>query len=181
MTPGRLIAVVGPSGVGKDTVMRALLQARPEMHLVRRVITRQADAGGEAFDAVDEAGFRQMAERGAFLLHWEAHGLHYGIPARVRQILQTGGDAMVNLSRGVLAEAADRVPRLVVIHLTADPAVLAARLAERGREDAPDIARRLARADSALPPGTEAIAIDNGGALDDTVARILAALNPARV
>ena len=181
MTPGRLIAVVGPSGVGKDTVMRALVHARPDMHLVRRVITRPGDAGGEAFDSATVAGFEARAAAGEFLLHWQAHGLHYGIPRRVEQVLKTGGDAVVNLSRSVLAEAQARVSELVVINLTATPQVLAERLAARGREAPEDIARRLARADFALPQGIEAVTIDNGGSLEDTVARIVARLAPAKV
>ena len=49
---GRLIAVVGPSGVGKDSVMAGLHGAIPDLHLVRRVITRAPDLGGEDYDAV---------------------------------------------------------------------------------------------------------------------------------
>ena len=66
MTPGRLIAVVGPSGVGKDSVMLGIHQAMPDVHLVRRVITRPAAAGGEKFDAVTETEFADLAANGAF-------------------------------------------------------------------------------------------------------------------
>ncbi|HMB13658.1 MAG TPA: phosphonate metabolism protein/1,5-bisphosphokinase (PRPP-forming) PhnN, partial [Roseovarius sp.] len=50
MTKGRLIAVVGPSGVGKDTLMRAMVAERPNLRRVRRVITRRADDGGEGHE-----------------------------------------------------------------------------------------------------------------------------------
>jgi len=180
-TPGRLIAVVGPSGVGKDSAMRALVRARPEMHLVRRTITRAAGAGGEAFDAATEAEFAARAARGAFVLHWQAHGLHYGIPAAVGRIVETGGDAVVNLSRAVLPQARAVFPSLVVLALTAPREVLARRLAERGRETPDDIARRLARADDALPEGIHATPIDNGGPMERTVEQMLAALLPAKV
>jgi len=178
---GRLVAVVGPSGVGKDSVMRALVEARPQMHLVRRVITRPSDAGGEAFDGVSEDDFAARAGAGAFALSWRAHGLRYGIPRGVEDVLAAGRDAVVNLSRAVLPEAAARFPGLVVICLTADPDTLARRLAARGREDPDEIARRLARAEFALPAGTGAVFIDNTGALDDTVAAILSHLMPAKV
>ena len=42
-----VIGVVGPSGVGKDTVMHALAAAQPGIKLARRVITRPVEAGGE--------------------------------------------------------------------------------------------------------------------------------------
>ncbi|WP_299727053.1 phosphonate metabolism protein/1,5-bisphosphokinase (PRPP-forming) PhnN [uncultured Tateyamaria sp.] len=178
---GRLIAVVGPSGVGKDTVMEAMVRADPRLGLVRRVITRPSAAGGEAFDGVEPARFEAMRAASAFALHWEAHGLHYGIPASVDADLAAGRDMLANLSRGVLVEAQARFPGLVVIALTADPDVLADRLALRGREDAADIRRRLARAGSGLPKGISAHEIDNSADLTATVSTALAALYPARV
>lgn len=44
MTTGRLFAVVGPSGAGKDTLIAAALAARPDLAIVRRVITRPVEA-----------------------------------------------------------------------------------------------------------------------------------------
>lgn len=177
---GRLIAVVGPSGVGKDTVMEAMAATDPRLGLARRVITRPGSAGGESFDAVDVARFEAMRAGDQFALWWEAHGLHYGIPARVDADLAAGRDMLANLSRGVLVAAQDRFASLVIIALRADPAVLAARLAARGREDASDIRRRLARAGSGLPEGVCAIEIDNSADLDATVQSALAALYPIR-
>ena len=55
MTGGRLIGVVGPSGVGKDTVMAALAAARPGLHVVRRCITRSEEMAGECFTGLDDA------------------------------------------------------------------------------------------------------------------------------
>ena len=102
---GRMIAVVGPSGVGKDTVMQALVDAAPQLSLVRRVITREADAGGEDFDAVSVPMFMGMQAAGEFALSWQAHGLRYGIPATVDKELKQGRDLLVNLSRSVLPAA----------------------------------------------------------------------------
>jgi ABC-type phosphate/phosphonate transport system ATPase subunit len=55
-----LVAVVGPSGAGKDTLMEAArlrLEGRPGFRFARRVITRPADAGGEEHEALDRAAF----------------------------------------------------------------------------------------------------------------------------
>jgi ribose 1,5-bisphosphokinase len=178
---GRLIAVVGPSGVGKDTVMAALIAARPDLHLVRRVITRAADAGGESFEAVSEAEFAARRAAGGFALSWDAHGLSYGIPASATDALERGQDAMVNLSRGVLDQARAQFQPIVVLSLLADPHVLALRLAARGRETAQEIERRLARKPDVPVIGADVISLRNDGALDDTLHVALAALYPARV
>ncbi len=175
---GRLIAVVGPSGVGKDTVMAMMAKKAPSLAIVRRVITRPVDAGGEDFDGVDAKTFQQMQGRGDFALSWMAHGLHYGIPSAIRLSLASGNDLLVNLSRSVLEEAGQKFPGLITISLTARPEVLATRLAQRGREDKADIARRLGRANFALPGSVSATEIDNSGALDATVNRALAVLYP---
>ena len=148
MSAGRLIVVVGPSGVGKDSVLAALHHMHPDRHLVRRVITRTAASGGEEFDAVSDTQFAAMAAEGAFALHWRAHGLRYGIPVSVFDHLSSGTDCLVNLSRAVLAEAASLFPDLTILNITARPETLARRLAARGRETESQIAQRLERADA---------------------------------
>lgn len=138
-----LVLVVGPSGAGKDTLLslaREALGADPRFRFVRRVITRPPNAGGEDHEAVSEAAF---AER-RFALQWQAHGLQYGIPLDVIDDIARGMVVVANVSRGVIAQAAERLP-VRVIEVTAPPEILARRLSERGRETPDDVARRLAR------------------------------------
>lgn len=180
MSPGRLYAVVGPSGAGKDTLMRLAARQRPDLHLVRRVITRSEMAGGEDFEGVTQAEFDARRTRGDFALAWKAHGLSYGIPASVEPVLAAGGDAMFNGSRAALAEAQAVFPGLVVLHITARREVLAERLAARGREAADDVAERLARAAMPLPGGLRhVIEIDNSGDVASGVQALLDALDRA--
>ena len=175
---GRLIAVVGPSGVGKDSVIAAIAEAWPEARPVRRTITRPADAGGEDFEAVTPETFRAMRAAGRFCLWWEAHGLGYGLPAALPADIAAGGIRLANLSRRVLDRAAALFPGLEILELTARPDVLARRLHARGREDADDIARRLTRDAVPFPATARVIRISNDGALDRTVAAALDALRP---
>lgn len=173
---GRLIGVVGPSGVGKDTVMQAVAAARPDLGLVRRVITRPTGSGGEDFDGVTELTFQRRMASGDFALHWQAHGLRYGIPRGVEDDLAQGQSLLVNLSRAMLLEAQARFDGFSVLSLTASPQALAARLHGRGRESPEEIERRLARAGYGLPKGlARVVCIDNSGALDDTVGAVLRA------
>ena len=180
MTGGRLIAVVGPSGVGKDSVMLGLHEAMPGLHLVRRVITRAPELGGEDYDAVTVPEFDAMVENGAFALHWGAHGLHYGIPVTVTDQLDQGTDCLVNLSRKVLAQAAEIFPRFMVLNITASDETLAQRLAARGRESKAEIAKRLAEARKPLPQGIKVVHVSNDGPLPQTVARAAALLQQER-
>lgn len=176
---GRLICFVGPSGVGKDTVMEAYA-AQSGAVLARRVITRPSAAGGEAFDGVTPEAFAKARAAGAFALSWEAHGLSYGVPAAIRDDLDAGRDVLANLSRTVLGTASARFPGTRIVQLTAPAEVLAARLAQRGRESAADIAARLRRRSLALPDGLDVITIDNGGSLQRTLQQLDAAFAPRK-
>lgn len=169
---GRFIAVVGPSGVGKDSVMEGLAAADPSLVLARRVISRPTALGGEDFDGVSERAFRKAEDDGAFILSWHAHGWHYGIPQSVALEVAQGRDVLVNLSRAVLPQAQALFARFCVILLCADREVLASRLAARNREDADEIERRLARADFAMPTGIRHHVICNNGPLAQTVTAI---------
>lgn len=91
---GRLVLVVGPSGAGKDTLMRlAQEQLRDDRRFifVRRVITRKADAALEDHDTMSEAAFAAAEAAGAFMLSWRAHGLGYGLPRSVADEIAAGG------------------------------------------------------------------------------------------
>ncbi|MBO6883030.1 MAG: phosphonate metabolism protein/1,5-bisphosphokinase (PRPP-forming) PhnN [Marivita sp.] len=181
MSAGRLIAVVGPSGVGKDSVMAGMIAAQPDMRLVRRTITRAPGLGGEDYDAVTPSEFDAAARNGAFCVHWSAHSLSYGIPSDVLSDVRNGKDCIANFSRSALAQAAEIFPRLIILNITASPATLAHRLAGRGRETEAEIADRLAQADKCLPTGLDVVTIANDGALADTIDMALSALQPARV
>ncbi len=159
-----LVAVVGPSGAGKDTLMagaRARLGPDGRFRFVRRSITRPASAGGEDHEPLDRDAFLRRRDTGGFALWWEAHGLLYGIPRDVEADLAADRCVVANLSRRALAEADARYP-LLVLEITAPPAVLAARLAARGREDPDRIAERLAR-EAPLPPSLRIRRVVNDG------------------
>jgi phosphonate metabolism protein PhnN/1,5-bisphosphokinase (PRPP-forming) len=153
---------------------RAALADDAGFRFVQRRITRPAEAGGEDHLALSEAAFAAEAAAGGFALTWGAHGLRYGIPADIVPDLQAGRVVVANLSRTVLAEAAARLP-LLVLEITAPIPVLAARLAARGREDAADIAARLAR-QAPLPPGLRLARVVNDGPVEAGIAAVLAAL-----
>ncbi|WP_338665161.1 phosphonate metabolism protein/1,5-bisphosphokinase (PRPP-forming) PhnN [Pararoseomonas sp. SCSIO 73927] len=178
---GTLVAVVGPSGAGKDTLMeaaRAALVRDPRVAFLRRAITRPAEAGGEDHLPLSREAFLVGRDTGHFALWWEAHGLLYGIPAGpLETALAKGRAAVANLSRRALADAAARFP-LRVVEITASPEVLSARLAARGREGAEDIARRLAR-EAPLPAGLTVETVRNDGTVEAGAEALLRALRNA--
>ncbi|MCJ8024553.1 phosphonate metabolism protein/1,5-bisphosphokinase (PRPP-forming) PhnN [Shinella yambaruensis] len=174
-----MVVVVGPSGAGKDSVMSYAARhfaGEPRLGFVRRVITRPPDAGGEAHEAVDAAGFQARAAAGAFAVSWDAHGLSYGIPRETLDQLSEGMTLVANGSRSALPAFAAAYGRLKIVQITARADILAARLAARGRESAEAIARRLDRAVPEIA-AADTVVIDNSGALEeagDAFVRLLA-------
>ncbi|KFF43214.1 MULTISPECIES: phosphonate metabolism protein/1,5-bisphosphokinase (PRPP-forming) PhnN [Pseudomonas] len=183
---GRLIYLIGPSGSGKDSLLdaaRLRLQARG-CRMVRRVITRSAEAVGEAAQGVSPQEFARMDAEGAFALSWQANGLSYGIPREIDEWLAAGDDVLVNGSRAHLAQTRERYPTLLVLLLTVDQAVLRQRLIARGRESLADIEERLARnarftAELIAGNGAGLFVLDNSGPLVHTVERLLCCLDQA--
>jgi len=175
-----VFVIVGPSGAGKDTLMESAQARLPGVHLVRRVITRPEAAGGEDFEGVTRHEFKRRCTAGGFALHWQAHGLSYGIPVNVADVLGSGRTVLFNGSRTMLTEAARVFPDPHVIHVIARRDVLATRLAARGRESVDDVKKRLDRAELPLPDGLNITTIDNSGALEAAVQKVLDVLQPVR-
>ncbi|GLK89423.1 phosphonate metabolism protein/1,5-bisphosphokinase (PRPP-forming) PhnN [Pseudomonas turukhanskensis] len=175
---GTLIYLIGPSGSGKDSLLQA---ARPALeaqgcHIVRRVITRSAEAVGEEAEAVSPEQFDRMEAVGAFAMSWRANGLAYGIPVQINDWLAAGHDVLVNGSRAYLPEARRRYPNMLAILLMVDPAVLRQRLLARGRESVAEIDARLARNGQFQPEGDEDQSLhllDNSSHFERTVAELL--------
>lgn len=180
---GALVAVVGPSGAGKDSLIsgvRAGFAARDDVLFVRRAITRPADAGGEEHEPMDRESFERARRAGAFAVTWEAHGLCYGVPVSVDAHLEEGRVAVLNGSRQALPLLRARYANCVVVGVTARHDLLAARLALRGRESEQEILDRLARQGSgsvALPE--DALIIDNSGAIADGIGRLAGIIRSA--
>lgn len=174
-----LFYVMGPSGSGKDSLLRALrerLKPADPVIIAHRYITRAADAN-EASVALTADEFTRRVDLGCLAMHWQSHGLHYGIGVEIEQWLAQGLKVIVNGSREYLSDAATRYPKLCAVHVQVKPEVLAARLRNRGRESEAAIAKRLERANQpfAVPQGCKLVEIDNSGALEDS-AREFAAL-----
>jgi ribose 1,5-bisphosphokinase len=166
--PGRLIAVVGPSGSGKDTLLRAARErfaGNPDIVFPQRVITRPDGDDNEDHLALTPEAFVHLKGNGAFALDWEAHGLRYGVPAAIDEDIAMGRTVVVNLSRSVLPTARMRYANCVAVAISIDATTMRQRLIARGRETSADIEQRIARMDFSSPEGFEHV-IDNAGRLE---------------
>lgn len=179
MRRGTLYLVVGPSGAGKDSLIdgaKSVLVGDERYVFPRRYITRPAEAGGENHIPVSSDLFDFMLKNGEMLLHWDAHGLRYGVSMSVEIDLRLGRNVILNVSRTVVDMARSSLAPIKVLYVTVSDDVLAERLRGRGREDESDIARRVARAQEYRLEGSDVHEIDNGGSLSQGISAFLEAI-----
>jgi len=174
--PGRLFYVMGASGVGKDSLLAFLRQAGDPNHVAvaHRYITRPVKPGAENHIALSEAEFQARLRAGWFALHWRSHGFRYGIGREIDGWRRSGINVVVNGSREHLPEAVEAYPDLVPVLITAEAALIAARLASRKRESAGEIAQRIRHQVDLASLPVSVIIIDNSGALEVAGAALLA-------
>jgi ribose 1,5-bisphosphokinase len=182
---GGLIYLMGPSGSGKDSLLNAARArlAERDCVIVRRVITRSAEAVGEDAIGVTPAEFVAQEQAGGFALSWRANSLAYGIPRQIDEWLAAGQDVLVNGSRAYLAQARQRYPELIGVLLTVDAAVLRERLLRRGRESAEQIEQRLARNAQFDPAAAERDGLhvlDNSGSIERARDNLLMLIGASR-
>ena len=161
--PGKLVLVVGPSGAGKDTLLglaRAACADDSNIVFVRRTVTREASSAEDNEQMSPEA-FREAQARGAFAIHWEAHGHAYGLPLSIEDDIRAGRTVVANVSRTVIPALRQAYANVVVVAITAPADVLATRLAMRQRGSDGNITERLARAVEDAEPDTTIINVSS--------------------
>lgn len=172
--PGRLIAVVGPSGAGKDMIIDGANEActgDPAIVFPRRIVTRAASSA-EDHDSLDEAAFERAVQEGELAFWWQAHGLKYGLPAAIDDDVRAGRNVVCNVSRGIVGELRARYASIEAVLVTAPADILAARLAGRARGSDGSLEQRLKRSDVFAAFRADRT-ISNDGTRDDAVRRLL--------
>ena len=173
MSRGTLFLMVGPSGAGKDSLIRAAaetLDGDSSYIIAERTITRPADSYREDHEPVSVGEFRRRVERDKFMLSWTVYDTHYGIPKSYEDDLVDGRHVIANVSRTVVGPGVTNFAPSRVIQITAPRKILEARL--RARTDPATAAARLARA-VVLPEGIPVTHLLNVGDLSTGAARLV--------
>ncbi|MPZ55310.1 MAG: phosphonate metabolism protein/1,5-bisphosphokinase (PRPP-forming) PhnN [Rhizobiales bacterium] len=173
--PGQIVLVVGPSGVGKDTLIgqtRYLCRDDPSIVFPQRIVTRPASAA-EDHKTISAAEFEHALAASRFSLWWHAHGLRYALPRSIDTDIRIGRTIVCNVSRTTIEPARKRYARTRVALITAPVDLLAARLAQRGRETFESIADRIRRTETLDGSWQPDFVIENVGPIESAADQLM--------
>ena len=184
---GLMLVLSSPSGAGKTTLSRRLLEVDPAVQLSVSATTRPqrpAEVDGRDYHFVDRKGFDEMVRKGEMLEWAEVFGNRYGTPrAPVEEALARGQDVLFDIdwqgTQQLYAKMRADVVSVFVLPPSAEE--LKHRL-ERRAEDAGDvIIRRLRNAALEIPHWTEYDYVLVNRDLDKSFARLRAILTAERL
>ena len=146
--PGTLIILTAPSGAGKTTLTKGLLERDRNVQLSVSYTTRDPRPGeqdGREYHFVDVATFRELRDRGEFLEWAEVHGNYYATSrVWIRNQIETGRDILLEIDWQGAQQVRKTFPDAVgVFVLPPSFDVLEQRLKGRGTDSDEVIGRRL--------------------------------------
>ncbi|HTL22349.1 MAG TPA: guanylate kinase [Steroidobacteraceae bacterium] len=151
MKRGRLFVIAAPSGAGKTSLVKALLEGDPTLrlsvsHTTRKL--RETEREGREYHFVSVADFERRRAAGEFLEHAQVFGNLYGTSrAYVERQLADGHDVVLEIDWQGAQQVRRALPRCVsVFILPPSRAALRERLALRATDTPEVIERRLAEA-----------------------------------
>ncbi|WP_428625113.1 guanylate kinase [Sedimenticola sp.] len=151
MTTGTLFIVSAPSGAGKTSLLKALVETEEQVRVSISHTTRPKRPGetpGVDYHFVDTDAFTRMIEAGAFLEHAEVFGNYYGTSEEgIREQMEQGNDVILEIDWQGAQQVRRRIPDTVsVFILPPTPEALRQRLGNRGQDSETVIQRRLGEA-----------------------------------
>ncbi|HUY55290.1 MAG TPA: guanylate kinase [Candidatus Nanopelagicaceae bacterium] len=152
---GRLIVLSGPSGVGKDTVIKRLVELAPAISRPVAYTTRQPRPGerdGIEYSFITPSEFEAKRAAGDFLETATVHGNLYGTAReRVERLRQQGRDVLLKIDvQGASQLRAGSAGALFIFLAPPSREVLRQRLKYRETESAPELATRTRDAEREL-------------------------------
>lgn len=176
-----LIVISGPSGVGKDAVVRRLQERGLPFHFVITATDRAPrpnEVHGVDYFFFTTAAFEEMIEQGELLEHAVVYGQHKGIPKRqVQEAMASGNDVIMRVDVQGASTVRNLVPEAVLIFVTASSEQELERRLQRRDSDSPEQIKeriRIAREEMKLLSEFDYVVVNREGELDRATDDVMA-------
>jgi guanylate kinase len=184
---GLLLVLSSPSGAGKTTLARALLESDRNIELSVSVTTRKPRSGeahGRDYYFVDEAEFLRLRDAGELLEWAQVFGHLYGTPRKpVEEAIGRGGDVLFDIDWQGAQQLEEKLPLDLVRVFILPPSVktLEERLRARAQDDEAVVSRRMAEAAAEISHWAEYDYVIVNADLEASVAGLRAILTAERL
>ena len=174
---GHLYVIAAPSGAGKTSLMRALLERRPAVAFSVSCTTRAPrphEQDGRDYHFIDRAEFERLIKAGEFIEHADVFGNLYGTrKSTVDAALAEGRDLILEIDWQGARQVRKRLPEAIQIFILPPSwAELEARLRKRATDSPEAIARRLAESVSEMSHWREFDFVIVNGDFDEALAEL---------
>lgn len=179
--PKMIIVIEGPSGVGKDTTIQALINRYPDRFAklvsVATRAMRPGESQGHPYHFVDNATFDQMVQSGDVFEFTIRHGEKRGMSEKyIDAIFDQNKIPLKDCDLVGIKALRSRFDQVLTIFLTADKDLIAYRLQKRG-DDPAEIAKRLADYDNYMTNAQYYDYVVDSTDLDKSIDKILQIIN----
>ena len=173
----KLIIITGPSGVGKGTVVKELLDRNKDIWLSISATTRNPRVGekdGLNYYFISEKRFKDMIDKKEFLEWAQFAGNYYGTPlSTVNEKIEKGFIVLLEIEVEGAKQIKEKLPEaLSIFLLPPSKAELEKRIRNRGTEKEESIDRRLRRADYEIASSDEFDFVLTNHDVDETVKEV---------
>ena len=173
----KLIIITGPSGVGKGTVVKELLDRNKDIWLSISATTRNPRIGekdGENYYFISDEKFKDMIDKKEFLEWAQFAGNYYGTPlSTVNEKIEKGFIVLLEIEVEGAKQIKEKFPEaLSIFLLPPSKAELEKRIRNRGTEKEEAIDRRLSRADYEIASSDEFDFVLTNLDVDETVKEV---------
>ncbi len=180
-----VFVITGPSGVGKGTLIRGLLERVPELELSISATTRPPRPGeqdGRDYHFLTEEEFARRVSRGDFVEHAAYSGHRYGtLRSELEQRLRAGRPVVLEIEVQGARQVREAMPEAVAVFI-APPTreALRARLTQRGTDTPAEVVQRLRTAEGELKARPEFAHVIVNDRLEDAIEGIQRIVSRAR-
>jgi guanylate kinase len=175
----KVFVITGPSGVGKGTLIRSLLDRVPELQLSVSATTRAPRPGeqdGVAYHFLDREEFERRVAAGDFVEWAEYSGNRYGtLRSELTRTLERGRPVVLEIELQGARQVREKMPEAVQVFIAPpSPETLRTRLVGRGTDTPEQVKRRLETAAAELAAQPEFPHVVINDRLDDAVGSLVA-------